>query len=254
MLAVITGASSGLGKEFAVQLDKMGYDTVLVARRSDKLEEVKSSLKNNCTTVSLDLTERESCIKLFEMFPDADILINNAGFGKFGGITDSVLTEDMSMIDLNVMAQYVLQKLYFQRFIDRGSGRILNTASAAAFMAGPYFALYYASKAFVMRASQAAHREAKGKGVTVSAFCPGSVETEFNSVAGTVSSSKPISAEKAVRYAIKMMFKGKALIIPTFKIKAAFVMSKLLPEPWLTEFSYHTQKKRFAKDEKYEKK
>jgi short-subunit dehydrogenase len=245
MLAVITGASSGLGEEFALQLDKMGYDTVLVARREDKLLKVKAQLKNNCTVEVMDLSVSENCIGLFEKYPDADILINNAGFGKFGAIKESVLSDDIGMININVSAMYILQKLYLAEFIKRGKGRILNTASAAAFMAGPYFALYYASKSFVMRASQAASREAMGTGVTVSAFCPGSVMTEFNSVAGTTSSSKPITAQAAVEYAIKKMFKGKALIIPTFKIKAAFVLSKLMPEGLLTEFSYHTQKKRF---------
>lgn len=244
MLAIITGASSGLGEEFAVQLDKMGYDTVLVARREDKLLKVKERLINNSTIVPMDLSVRENCFELFKKFPDADLLINNAGFGKFGAMEDSDVCTDLQMLDINVNAQYILQKLYFTEFMKKGRGRILNTASAAAFMAGPYFALYYATKSFVLRISQAANREAKGKGVTVSAFCPGSIETEFNSVAGTTSSSKPASKEKAVAYAIKNMFKGKAIIIPTFKIKMAFVMSKLMPENLLTEFSYNVQNRR----------
>ncbi len=245
MLAIITGASSGLGKEFAIELDKMGYETVLVARREDKLQEVKQLLKNNCTCVVLDLSIKENCFELFKKFPKADVLINNAGFGKFGAIKDSDIDEDIKMIETNVTAQYILQKLYLESFIKNKKGRILNTASAAAFMPGPYFALYYASKSFVMRASQAANREVKGTGVTVSAFCPGSVETEFNKVAKTTSSSKPISAEYAVKYALKQMFKGKSLIIPTLKIKMAFAMSKLMPERLLTEFSLNVQKKRF---------
>ncbi len=247
MLAIITGASSGLGKEFAIQLDKMGYETVLVARRADKLAEVKSKLTNKCFIEALDLTKKENCFALKEKYPCADVLINNAGFGKFGGICESDICADEQMIELNVTALYILQKLYLEEFVKRGRGKILNIASAAAFMAGPYFALYYATKSFVLRISQAAAREAKGTGVTVSAFCPGSVETEFNAVANTVSSSKPISASKAVKYAIDKMNKGKVIIIPTLKIKAAFLMSKLMPENWLTEFSYHTQKKRFGK-------
>ncbi len=244
MLAIITGASSGLGEEFAVQLDKMGYDTVLVARREDKLLKVKEKLTNNCIVVPMDLSIRENCFELFKKFPDAHVLINNAGFGKFGAMEDSDICADMQMLDINVNSQYILQKLYFTEFMKKGEGRILNTASAAAFMAGPYFALYYATKSFVLRISQAAHREAKGTGVTVSAFCPGSIDTEFNSVAGTTSSSKPISKEKAVAIALKGMFKGKAIIIPSFKIKMAFIMSKLMPETLLTEFSYRVQKKR----------
>lgn len=251
MLAVITGASSGLGEEFAKQLDKLGYDTVIVARREDKLLKVKESLVNNCTVVPLDLSVAENCKSLFEKFPDADILINNAGFGKFGPLDKSDICSDEQMIAINVNAQYILQKLYFTEFMKKGKGRILNTASAAAFMAGPYFALYYATKSFVLRISQAAHREGKEKGITVSAFCPGSIDTEFNSVAGTTSSSKPVSKEKAVEYAIKKMFKGKAIIIPSFKIRMAFIMSKLMPESWLTEFSCHVQKKRLKKQKNY---
>lgn len=244
MLAIITGASSGLGEEFAYQLDKMGYDTVLVARREDKLLKVKEKLNNNSTIVPMDLSVRENCFELFKRFPDADLLINNAGFGKFGAMADSDICADIQMLDINVNAQYILQKLYFTEFLKKGKGRILNTASAAAFMAGPYFALYYATKSFVLRISQAANREAKGTGVTVSAFCPGSIETEFNTVAGTSSSSKPVSKEKAIKYAIDGMLKGKAIIIPSFKIRAAFVMSKLMPESLLTEFSCKIQEKR----------
>ncbi len=245
MLAVITGASSGLGKEFAVQLDSAGYDTVLVARREDKLLETKKLLKNKCEIFVCDLSDRKNCFEVFNKYPDADVLINNAGFGSFGEIAESDIDRDLKMIDTNVTAQYVLMKLYLEKFKERKSGYILNTASAAAFMAGPYFGLYYASKSFVMRISQAASREAKEYGVGVSALCPGSVATEFNSVAKTTFSSKPLTAEKVVAYSLKQMFKKKPLIIPSAKIKAAFVMSKLMPEPLLTEFSCHTQKKRF---------
>ncbi len=245
MQAIITGASSGLGEQFALKLDALGYDTVIVARRAERLEALAKRMKNKCDVLTLDLSKKENCYRVFELYPDAEILINNAGFGKFGEIAESDLATDESMLALNIDAQYILMKLYLKAFKKRKHGYILNTASAAAFMAGPYFGLYYASKSFVMRISQAAWREAKEYGVCVSALCPGSVATEFNSVANTTFSSKPITSEKAVGYALKKMFAGKMLIIPTFKIKAAFVMSKLLPERLLTEFSYHTQKKRF---------
>lgn len=245
MLAVITGGSSGLGREFAIQLDKLGYDTVLVARREEKLLETKSKLTNNCEIFVCDISLKENCFALFEKYKNADILINNAGFGSFGEIAQSDMETDIKMIDTNITAQYILLKLYLEEFKKKKSGYILNTASAAAFMAGPYFGLYYASKSFVMRISQAASREAKEYGVGVSALCPGSVSTEFNSVAKTTFSSKPLTPEKAVEYSIKQMFKKKPLIIPSAKIKCAFLMSKLMPEPLLTEFSCHTQKKRF---------
>ena len=164
--------------------------------------------------------------------------------GKFGGIGDTCLDDDLTVLDVNVSALFILTKLYFRAFVSQGHGRILNVASAAAFMPGPYFALYYASKAFVLRLSQSVAREAKGTGVSVSAFCPGSVDTEFNTVAGTSSSSKPISAEQAVQYALKKAEKGKALIVPTFKIRAARILAKILPENILAEFSYIIQRRR----------
>ena len=244
MRAIITGASSGLGEEFARQLDAMGYETVLVARREEKLRTLAASLSHPAAVVPMDLSVPGEAEKLFALYPEADVLINNAGFGTFGAIAESDLENDQAMIATDVTACYTLLKLYLGAFQKQKHGYILNTASAAAFMAGPYFGLYYASKAFVMRISQAAAREAKGTGVSVSALCPGSVATEFNSRAHTTFSSRPLTAQKAVTYAIKKLFAGKALIIPSAKIRAAFVMSKLMPEPWLTEFSYHTQKKR----------
>lgn len=245
MLAIITGASSGLGREFALQLDSMGYSTVIAARREDKLLQLKSELKNPCNIFCKDLSKSENCKELFSLYPDADILINNAGFGKFGDIVSSDINSDEQMIALNVNAQYLLLKLYLSSFKEKKKGYILNTASAASFMAGPYFGLYYATKAFVLRISQAATREAKEYGVCVSALCPGSVSTEFNTVAKTTSSSRPLTAQKVVAYALKKLFKGKAIIIPSFKIRMAFVFSKLMPENLLTEFSCHIQKKRF---------
>ncbi len=244
MLAIITGASSGLGREFARQLDAMGYDTVLCARREDRLNALKAEMKNNCRIFCADLSKPENCTALFETFPNADFLVNNAGLGKFGGIGDTCLDDDLTVLDVNVSALFILTKLYFRAFVSQGHGRILNVASAAAFMPGPYFALYYASKAFVLRLSQSVAREAKGTGVSVSAFCPGSVDTEFNTVAGTSSSSKPISAEQAVQYALKKAEKGKTLIVPTFKIRAARILAKILPENILAEFSYIIQRRR----------
>ena len=154
------------------------------------------------------------------------------------------MEDDLSVLNVNVTALTILTKLYFQAFLRQKHGYILNIASAAAFMPGPYFALYYASKSFVLRLTQSVAREAKGTGVSISAFCPGSVETEFNTVAGTSSSSKPISAEKAVRYALQKMFRKKTVIVPTLKIRAARIAAKLLPENILAEFSYIIQRRR----------
>ena len=244
MLAVITGASSGLGAEFARQLDKMGYNTVIVARRRERLEELKRELTNNCEIFVCDLSKKENCLELFKAYPDADVLINNAGLGKFGEIAKSDIDSDINVISTDVTACYLLLKLYLQRFMQRKSGYILNTASAAAFMPGPYFALYYASKAFVLNVSQGAYGEAIKNNVFVSAFCPGSIDTEFNSVAKTSSSSKPYDKEKAVKYALKMLFRKKPVIIPGFKIKAARFFSRFMPDSLLIRFSSYIQKRR----------
>ena len=151
MKAIITGASSGLGKEFAKQLSKKGYDLVLVARRKERLRELKDELDTNIEIVTLDLSFPTNCVKLFKKYKkeNIDILINNAGFGVFGNFDQTPLDRELALIDINIVAVHTLTKLFLQKFKKENKGYILNVASSAAFQPGPLMSTYYASKSYV---------------------------------------------------------------------------------------------------------
>ncbi len=246
MRAVITGASSGLGREFAMILDRMGYDIVAVARREERLLELKDSLKNNTEIRVLDLSCEEDCYKLFEEFPDAEILINNAGFGVFGEFSKTDLDRELSMISVNIRALHILTKLYLRKMKKRNSGYILNVSSSAAFYPGPLFSSYYASKAYVYRLSRAIMRELKKEKskVSVSALCPGPVKTEFGDVADVHFGIGGPSAKWVCEYAIKKMLSKKTVIVPGFLMKCTRVLSKILPDAIGERTVYLIQKKK----------
>lgn len=161
MKALVTGASSGIGREIAILLDGMGYDIIAVARREDRLSKLKSILKNNTEIRTADLSKKEECEKLFADFPDIDVLINNAGFGVFGEFGKTELEDELEMISVNIAALHILTKLYLNSFRKKNRGYILNVASSAAFFPGPLFSSYYASKAYVYRLSRAIRYELK---------------------------------------------------------------------------------------------
>lgn len=244
MKALITGASSGIGREAALILDSMGYDIIAVARRADRLEELRKTLKNNTEIFSADLASEEDCRKVFENFPDIDILINNAGFGVFGKFTENDLERELSMIDVNIRAVHILCKLYLKEFTEKGSGRILNVASSAAFFPGPMFSSYYASKAYVYRLTRAINRELKKdkSKVSISVLCPGPVRTEFSDVAGVNFGINELSARKVAGVAVKNMLKGKTVIVPGFFIKCTRFLSKICPDTISERIVYHIQK------------
>ena len=174
MRALITGASSGIGRDMARELDKMGYDLILVARDINRLQEVKNSLKGNVEVIQMDLEIEENCKRLYGQAKDIDILINNAGFGTFGGFTETDLDKELSLIDTNIKAVHILTKLYLKDMVERDSGHILNVASNAGFMPGPLMCAYYASKAYVVRLSEGIREELKKKKsrVKISLLCP----------------------------------------------------------------------------------
>ena len=246
MKALITGASSGIGREFAIILDKMGYDIIAVARREDKLNELKSILNNNTITHIADLSKTEECMNLFSLFPDIDILINNAGVGVFGEFSKTNLDEEIKMLDLNIKATHILTKLYLKEFIKKDSGYILNVSSSAAFFSGPLFSGYYASKAYIYRLTRAIKRELKMSGakVSVSLLCPGPVDTEFNKKAGVHKGPGALSANEVANTAIKKMFKKKLIILPGFTTMLTRILSELLPDCVTERFVYHIQKKK----------
>ena len=249
MKALVTGASSGIGRDMARVLSEKGYDLVVVARRVELLEALKNELKTNVEIVNLDISKRENCEKLFEEHKDIDLLINNAGFGLFGKFYETDLDKEISMINTNIEAVHILTKLYAAEMKKRDSGKILNVASIAGFMTGPLMATYYATKNYVVALSRAVNKELKKdkSKVRVSILCPGPVRTNFNSVAGVKFELSSLSSEYVAKYAINKVLKGKEVIVPGLLIKLTKFLNKILPSSIMIEAAYHTQKSKGGK-------
>ena len=161
MKALVTGASSGIGRDIAKELSKRGYDLILVARNVERLEEVKKQIQTKAEIVSMDISKEENCKKLFQDYKNIDILVNNAGFGDCGHFEETSLDKDIQMIKTNIIAYHILTKLYLKEMIKNNNGKILNVASIAGFMPGPLMATYYSTKAYIVRLSEAIRTELK---------------------------------------------------------------------------------------------
>ena len=238
MIALVTGASSGIGRDIARSLAKHGINVIITARRSDRLKELKEELvkeygvKVMCITA--DLTRENQVLKLYDSVRkyNIDILINNAGFGVFGEFTETDLESELDMIDVNIKAFHILFKLFLSDFKRRGCGYILNTASVAGFLPGPMFSSYYASKAYIVRMTQAIAEELRKDrtGVHVSMLCPGPVSTEFSETARVKFHLFQYSSEKLAEHAVREMFAGKLLICENVFSKSLLLLSKLVPD------------------------
>ncbi len=244
--ALITGASSGIGREIARLLAARGYELVIAARREDRLEELKRTLGVPCKIACTDLSVRTEAERLFEENRDVDVLVNNAGFGVFGAFDETQLSRECEMLDVNILALHILMKLYLAEFKKRGSGRILNVSSSASFFPGPMFSSYYASKAYVTRLSLAVREELRREKspITVSVLCPGPVRTEFNDVAGVKFGIGSVSPQYAARAAVDGMFKGKGIITPSLATGFTRFISKLVPDSLAARVVYILQKKK----------
>ena len=233
MLALITGASSGMGRDMARILSKMGYDLILVARRRERLLELKKELDTNVTVISMDLSIVQNNYKLYEKVKNKniDILINNAGFGLFGEFVKTEIETELKMIDLNVVAYHILTKLFLQDFVRKDKGYILNVCSSAGFMAGPRMATYYATKNYITKLTMAINEELRvsKSQVVVSALCPGPVATEFNKVAHGTFAIREASSYEVAKYAIDKLMKKKMIIIPTFFMKLTLFFNRFAP-------------------------
>ena len=252
MKALITGASSGIGREMAKYLASLNYDLFLVARNTEKLEELKNEIKNVAVRViTLDLSRKQDCIDLYEHTKDEniDFVINNAGFGAYGKFTEVPLEKELELINTNITAVHILTKLYLQDMVKRNSGYILNVGSAAGFLAGPTFSSYYASKNYVVRLTQAIHEELRRDkiNVGVSALCPGPVKTNFNDVANVKFCIRGLTPEYVAKYAIDKTFKKKMIITPGFEMKATKFLQHFASEKLLTRISYNVQMKKNGK-------
>lgn len=245
MKALITGASSGMGADFARILSEKGYDLILVARRKQKLEKLKKELKTKVEIISMDISSTFNCMKLYNQVKrqKIDIVINNAGFGKYGQFTDIKIDEELDMIDLNIKALHTLTKLFLNDFIKKNKGYILNVASSAAFLPGPLMATYYATKAYVLNLTQAINEELRknNSNVYIGALCPGPVNTEFNQIANVKFNLKELESMEVTKYAIKKMFQKKNIIIPGFTIKIAVFFTRFISRKRLLKISYNIQ-------------
>ena len=248
MKALVTGASSGIGLEISKYLDSIGYEIILVARDKEKLESVAKTLTHKPKIIVMDLQQVEDIKSLYVLVKndDIDILVNNAGFGLLGNFTETDLSKELNMIDINIKAVHILTKLFLKDMKRKNKGYILNVASSAAFQSGPLMATYYSTKSYVYRLTEAINYENKKDkvNVQVSCLCPGPVDTNFNKVAGVRFSVKPLKADYVAKYAIDQMLKGKMLIIPGFKMKCAKFFGRFVSDKKLMAITYRIQKKK----------
>lgn len=246
MKALITGASTGIGRDMARYLHSCGTDLILVARSTNLLEELKAELDGKPRIITLDLSTEENCRQLYEQTKteEIDILINNAGFGTYGFSSDVDLDTELNMIDLNIKALHILTKLFVADFEKRNSGYVLNVASVAGFLSGPLMSTYYATKGYVVKLSTALYEELrrKKKNVHISVLCPGPVATEFNNRAGVRFMISGLSSKFVAQYALKKMFKGKLLIFPGVVVKAGVFLQRLIPTKLLLKICYFLQR------------
>lgn len=248
MKALITGASSGIGREIARLLSERGYELILCARRKDRLRTLAAELPTMCHIIAADVSDEKECRLLYEAArgDDLEVVVNNAGFGLFGPFTETDLDEELRMIDTNIRAVHILTKLAVQDFEKRGRGYVLNVASSAGFLPGPLMATYYATKNYVLRLTQAIREELRraGSKVQVCALCPGPVDTEFNEVAGVRFSLGGLTAQRVARAAIDGLFAGKGVVVPGAAMKAMTVARHFAPDSVLARVTYHFQHKK----------
>lgn len=223
--ALVTGASSGLGTEFALQLAARGHDLVLVARSRDRLEEIAAELAVlhgvKTHVVVQDLAQPDAGRKVARELADRslhiDILVNNAGFGTVGRFEEIAPERDHDMLMVNVVALVDLTHELLPGMIERGNGAVLNVGSTAGYQPSPYLAVYSASKTFVLNFSLALRQECRNRGIRVTALCPGPVETKFFQVIGTRNAAVAGSftmPEPVVRTALKALDRDRAYVTP----------------------------------------
>jgi uncharacterized protein len=250
MTALITGASGGIGEELARIFAAHKYDLVLVARTEDKLQSLSAELSRahgiQSRVLAADLTDPAAPPRLFQALQDQrvtiDTLVNNAGFGMRGAYAEIDYEIEARMIQLNVTALAHLTRLFLPDMLQRRSGNVLNVASTAAFVPGPFMAVYYASKAFVLSFSEALSEETQGTGVTVTALCPGPTETNFAVTAGNQDSSlfKPgaaMDARTVAQAGYQGLMAGRRLVVPGWSNRMTVFSTRLAPRTLLARIT-----------------
>lgn len=256
-ITLITGASSGLGKDFAIEYAKARQDLFLIARRLDRLNALKAELESiygiQVFTAQVDLADPdqlESFLKSLD--PDLFVhrLINNAGFGHHGPFEESPEMTADGMIEVNITALTRLCSYFIPKMKEAKEGEILNVASMAAYTPGPYMAQYYATKAYVLSLSMALHEELKPYGIKVSALCPGPTHTEFGKAAhykndSGIQKSLSMASLPVVQMAIRALGKNRSVAVPGFSNKVLHVLMKLIPKSISAKVLMKVQKQRF---------
>jgi hypothetical protein len=241
--ALVTGASAGLGVEFAKLCAAGGYDVVLVARSAARLAELAADLAKThgvkARPLVADLADPAAPAEIFAQLSGTpvDVLINNAGFGVRGPYAETDWTRESGLMQVNMVALAHLTKLFLPEMVRRRTGRILNVASTAAFVPGPFMALYYASKAFVLSFSEALSNEVEGTGVSVTVLCPGPTRTEFAQAAGIADSKLldgPImGAAEVARIGYDAMMAGQSSAIAGARNRWMIRGTRLVPRSFV---------------------
>ncbi len=252
--ALITGASQGIGYEFAVVLAQMGYNLILVARNEEKLAKIQTELtqKNNIKVLysAQDLSQASACEAVFTTFQDKniEILINNAGFGDFGDFVESNWIKQNEMMQLNMVSLTHLTHLFLPKMVAQKNGKIMNIASTASFQPGPLMAVYYATKSYVLSFSEAIGKELENTGVTVTALCPGPTTSGFQAAASLeesklVKGKKLPTAQEVAVFGIKAMMKGKSVAVHGFQNNFLAGLVKFLPRKMVLSMVKSAQEK-----------
>lgn len=240
-IALVTGASGGIGLDMARELARRGFDLALVARKEDQLraaaEELARAHGATCRVLAADLARPEAPARLHEWVKgeslEVEILVNNAGFGLHGQFTETDPERELEMLQLNALTLTALTKLFAREMVSRRSGRILNVASTAAFVPGPFMAVYYASKAYVLSLSLALSEELAGSGVTVTVLCPGPTETAFGSTAGVAGTrlfrSGLMNSSAVARAGVEGLLEGRRMVVPGLRNRLLASTSGLIP-------------------------
>jgi hypothetical protein len=237
--ALVTGASAGIGRDLTELFARDGHHLVLVARNEPRLRELAAKLREryrvNVDVIVQDLSVADAPQRIFDSLQSKsiDYLVNNAGFGSHGPFAQSDLATQLGMLQVNVTALTHLTRMFLPEMLKRGSGRIMNVASVAAFLPGPLMAVYYASKAYVLSFSEALANELAGSGVTVTAMCPGPTKTEFQKRAGIEDSllfkMRAMDSMTATRIGYGAMMRGRRSAVTGFSNRLSVLAMGFLP-------------------------
>jgi short-subunit dehydrogenase len=246
--ALITGASYGIGEAFARRLASDGANLILTARSVDRLEALAEELRARCnvavTVIASDLAQTSDWQKLFDETEgrgqQVDLLINNAGFGAVGDFADLPLDRQLEMIQVNVTALVALTHLFLQPMLKRKSGAVIQLASTAAFQGVPYFAIYAATKSFILAFSEALWAECRPLGVRVLAVCPGPTGTNFQAVAGTERTKRPVkmqTPDEVVQASLKALTANRSVVVSGFGNAAMVFLERFVSRQTVTKMA-----------------